>query len=137
MNERQIELVQSSWKKVTPIAQTAGEMFYARLFTIAPEVEPLFKGDIGTQGKKLMAMINTVVLGLKNLDALVPAARELGMKHKQYGVQDKDYSTVGEALLWTLEQGLQDDFDEETRLAWTEAYNTLAGVMQAGAQEAA
>ena len=29
-------------------------MFYERLFTIAPEVRAVFKGDIGAQGRKLM-----------------------------------------------------------------------------------
>ena len=54
-----------------------------------------------------------------------------------YGVQDRHYATVGEALLWTLEQGLGPAFTPEVRLAWTSAYGLLAGAMQAGAREAA
>jgi len=40
---------------------------------------------------------------------------------------------VGAALLWTLEQGLGSDFTAPLRDAWTKAYTTLAGVMQAAA----
>jgi nitric oxide dioxygenase len=33
-------------------------------------------------------------------------------------------------LLWTLEQGLGEDFTPETRQAWVDCYTTLAGTMQ-------
>ena len=56
MNPEQIKLVQSSLAKVRPIAEPAAAIFYSRLFELAPQVRPLFKGDMGEQGHKLMAM---------------------------------------------------------------------------------
>jgi hemoglobin-like flavoprotein len=38
--------------------------------------------------------------------------------------------------LWTLEQGLGPAFDDDTRQAWTLAYQTLAGVMLEAAEQA-
>jgi hemoglobin-like flavoprotein len=35
--------------------------------------------------------------------------------------------------MWTLEQGLGDDFTPATRQAWGEAYAILAGTMQQAA----
>jgi len=45
MTPKQIELVQSSFAKVVPIAPQAAEIFYARLFELAPGVRALFTGD--------------------------------------------------------------------------------------------
>ena len=61
--------------------------------------------------------------------AIVPAVQALGQRHVGYGVQEQDYAVVGEALLWTLGQGLGEDFTDEVKQAWTETYTTLAGVM--------
>jgi hemoglobin-like flavoprotein len=133
MNPEEIRLVKQSWSQVMPIADTAAELFYRRLFEIAPHVIPLFKGDMKAQGKKLMSMFNTVVIGLDRLDALVPAIHDLGKRHKAYGVQNADYDSVGSALLWTLEQGLKENFTPQTRQAWTKAYGTLADTMKAAA----
>jgi hemoglobin-like flavoprotein len=129
-------LVRASFAKVTPIAPAAAAMFYDRLFTLDPALRPLFKGDMTEQGKKLMAMLGTAVANLSRLDTIVPAVQALGRGHAGYGVADKDYDTVAEALLWTLAQGLGDAFTPETRAAWVEAYTILAGVMKQAAAEA-
>jgi hemoglobin-like flavoprotein len=100
------------------------------LFALDPALKPLFKGDMTEQGRKLMAMIGVAVANLHNLDSVVPAVQDLGRRHAGYGVLAEHYATVAEALLWTLQQGLGDDFTPETRQAWVETYTTLAGVMQ-------
>lgn len=129
MTPDQITLVQESFEKVKPIAPQAGAMFYDRLFTIAPQVKPLFKGNMDEQGEKLMATLAAVVAGLKNLDIIVPIAENLAKRHVTYGVREEHYAYVGEALLWTLEQGLGKDYTPETRAAWEDAYKVLSGVM--------
>lgn len=130
------KLVRDSFAKVAPIAPAAAAMFYDRLFVLDPTLRPLFKGDMTEQGKKLMAMIGTAVANLHNLDAVVPAVQDLGRRHAGYGVQPEHYATVAEALLWTLGQGLGDDFTPATKAAWVETYTTLATVMQQAAGQA-
>lgn len=130
MTPQQVELVQITWKKVLPIADTAAELFYTKLFTMDPAVKPLFKGDMKEQGRKLMAMIGTAVGGLTRLDTIVPAVQDLGRRHVKYGVKDKHYDTVGAALLWTLEQGLGDAFTPDVKNAWASAYGVLAVTMK-------
>ena len=129
MTPRQTELVQESWRRVEPIADTAARLFYRRLFEIAPEVRPLFKTSMSEQGDKLMKSLAVVVAGLDRLDSIVPAVETLGRRHDDYGALPEHYDAVGEALLWTLEQGLGEAFTDETRAAWAEAYETLASVM--------
>ena len=131
MTPQQIDLVQASFKKVVPIAGTAADLFYDRLFEIAPEVRALFPDDMTEQKKKLMAMLGTAVASLHKLDTILPAVQALGQRHKGYGVTADQYAPVGAALLWTLEKGLGEDFTPEVKAAWTETYTTLAGVMTA------
>lgn len=137
MTPEQISLVQTTWAKVEPSADEVAGIFYARLFEIAPEVKPMFTTDIAEQGKKLMQMISVAVNGLPKLDTIVPAVQQLGVRHIDYGVEPAHYDSVGAALLWTLEQGLGDDFTPEVKEAWTETYVTLATVMKDAAAQAA
>lgn len=136
MNSEQINLVQTSFEDVRPIAATAAELFYNRLFTLDPSLKHLFKGDMPNQGRMLMSMIGSAVHGLKDLDKLAPVLRNLGARHVDYGVREEHYVTVGTALLWTLNAGLGEKFTPEVREAWTAAYGLLADVMQFGALEA-
>jgi hemoglobin-like flavoprotein len=95
------------WLRVKLVASTwqAAALFYGRLFDTAPAVKPLFRGDM-RQGCKLMATLGVVVNSLGNLEAVLPAASALAKRHVDYGVKAADYTPVGAALLWTLEQGL-------------------------------
>ena len=136
MTGEQIALVQASFRQVVPIADVAAGLFYARLFDLDPSLEALFKGDIAEQGRKLMQMIGLAVKSLDRLDQVLPAVQALGARHVAYGVRDKDYDTVGRALLWTLKRGLGDAFTPEVEAAWAEVYATLAAAMQGGAVSA-
>ena len=130
MTPQDVERVQSTWAKVVPIRDTAATLFYGKLFELDPALKPLFKGDMTAQGDKLMTMIDVAVKGLTRLDAIVPAVKALGQRHVGYGVKAKDYDTVAAALLWTLGQGLGDDFTPEVKASWTEVYTLLATTMQ-------
>lgn len=135
MTPEQIELVKSSWAKVVPIADTAAKLFYGKLFELDPALKPLFKGDMTEQGRKLTRMIGTAVSGLDRLDQIVPAVKDLGVRHVAYGVQDSHYDTVGSALLWTLGQGLGDAFTPDVETAWATVYGLLADTMKTAAAE--
>lgn len=135
MTPQQVMLVQDSFAKVRPIADTAADLFYGRLFEIAPQVRPMFPEDMRDQKKKLMAMLGLAVTNLHKPDIVVPALQTLGRQHVSFGTQAAHYAPVGEALLWTLEQGLGPDFTPEVREAWTETYGLVASVMQAAAAE--
>jgi nitric oxide dioxygenase len=129
MNASDVTLVQDSFKKVAPISDVAAELFYGRLFEVAPQVKPMFRGDMKEQGRKLMATLGVVVTGLTRLETVLPAASALAKQHVAYGVKAEHYPIVGSALLWTLEKGLGDAWTPELAAAWTAAYGTLSGYM--------
>lgn len=137
MKPEQIKLIQDSFENVKPDADRAASIFYTHLFELDPRMVKLFEGsNMGEQGRKLMAMITAAVNSLNDLEAVVPAVKDLGRRHVDYGVEDSHYETVGEALLWTLEQGLGPAFTPEVREAWATMYGIVAKVMMDAAAEA-
>jgi hemoglobin-like flavoprotein len=137
LSANDIALVRASFAKVLPSKAAAADLFYNRLFEIAPQLRAMFPKDLREQKNKLMAMMAAAVGGLHDLKTLVPHVKALGARHAGYGVTVAHYGIVGEALMWTLQQGLGDDFTPEVRSAWAKVYGVLAGTMQTGAIEAA
>jgi hemoglobin-like flavoprotein len=125
----QVRGIQESFTLVEPISEQAAALFYGRLFEIAPEVKPLFRGDMTEQGRKLMATLGVVVNSLGKLEAILPAASALAKRHVDYGVTAEHYAPVGAALLWTLEQGLGEAWTAELAQAWGAAYTLLSDYM--------
>jgi hemoglobin-like flavoprotein len=133
MTPQQVALVQQSFSQVAPIADKAAEIFYDRLFDVAPAVRPLFRGDMAEQRRKLMATLAVVVRGLSDLPSILPAASALARRHVAYGAKPEHYPVVGEALLWTLARGLGAQWTPEVASAWAAAYGTLSSFMIAEA----
>jgi hemoglobin-like flavoprotein len=136
MDSSTIALVKESHGWVIPISEPAADIFYQRLFEIAPEVKALFKGDLKEQGRKLMATISVVVNSLDHLDQVLPAVKDLAVRHVGYGVRNEHYDVVGAPLIWTLMTGLGERFTDAHKAAWTETYAALSGVMRAAVSEA-
>jgi hemoglobin-like flavoprotein len=139
MTERQIQLVKESWSHVAPISDVAADLFYNRLFEVAPGVRPLFKGDMRMQGHKLMGMLSMVVSKLDSLETLMDEIKGLAQRHNKYGAHPAHYQVVGECLIWTLAKGLGEKWNKEIEESWIGAYTILSGAMitnQKVAQEA-
>jgi methyl-accepting chemotaxis protein len=135
MKDETIEIVQRTWTDVEAIAPAAAVLFYDNLFARDPSLRPMFRGDIESQGKKLMQALALAVRALRDLDSLVPVLQSLGRRHVGYGVLPAHYDTVGAALLETLGQGLGDAFTSGVERAWAEVYGLVAGVMIEAAEE--
>jgi nitric oxide dioxygenase len=135
MTSRQIELIENSWDYVLLNVEEAGSIFYKKLFELRPELRTLFKGDLKSQAQKLTSMITFLVHKLNNLQDVKSDIIALGKRHKNYQVKPGHYETVGQALLWTLEQGLGKDWNDELRTAWLELYTLLSKIMIAAQEE--
>ncbi len=132
----QIDLIQTSFQQVLPIADTAGMLLYERIFTLAPETRSLFDDDIRPQAKRLMAAVKVVVDGLGDLEAVAPMLVRLGARHTRYGVRPEHFEVGCTALMWTLEQGLGESFTPPVRDAWAAAWNVIADAMTSGMHQA-
>ncbi len=130
---RQKALVQNSFSSVEPIADDAAKIFYDKLFEYDPALKRMFKSDMKSQGRKLMTTLKVAVKGLDDLDSLVPALENITVQHLSYGVKAKDYTTVGNALLYALKVGLGNEWTPELRQAWVDTYRIMATVMKSKA----
>jgi hemoglobin-like flavoprotein len=135
MTPQQVALVRQSFDQVVPIREQAAALFYDRLFTIDESTRPLFRGDMRSQGAKLMAAIGAVVKSLDRIETMLDELRALARRHDRYGVREEHYASVGAALLWTLEQELGSGFTPDVREAWATAYGLLSSAMIAATSE--
>jgi nitric oxide dioxygenase len=129
MTDKQIQLVKESWQHVVPISDVAGDLFYNRLFEVAPSVRSMFKGDLKQQARKLMGMLSMIVTKLDKLETLLDEIKMLAQRHDKYGAKPAHYQVVGECLIWTLATGLGEKWNKETEESWVAAYTILSGAM--------
>lgn len=144
LTESDRKAVRQSFRLVVPIADTAADLFYKRLFELKPDYRRLFADDIGSQKRKLLRMLAFIVRSLDYKDTewrddvppeqdLMLVVLALGRRHSDlYRIPSESYAVVGEALLWTLDYGLGEAFTQDVRAAWTRLYNLLAQTMRLG-----
>jgi hemoglobin-like flavoprotein len=132
MTPEQIVLIRTAFAQVLPTADAA--LSYSRLFELDASLQPMFKGDMAEQDRKLMTMLNVVVNVLTRLETLVPTLQSLGRQHAGYGGTHEHRATVGESFLWTLLQGLGERFTPTVAAASSAAFALLADVMKAAAE---
>ncbi len=130
MTNDEITLVHTTFKKALYVSQSIGDLFYHRLFEIDPSLRPLFSDNLTEQREKFMSTLKSIVFSLRQLDTIIPIVRELGQRHTYYKVETRHYETVGTALLWSLEQGLGEDWTPDTQHAWSSAYTLIAQIMK-------
>jgi hemoglobin-like flavoprotein len=135
MTKRNKELVQQSFGLLGDAAGPLSLLFYGRLFELAPDVQPMFRGDIQRQGMKLMETLTVVVQALDRFESLMPVLHALGQRHTAYGVLPHHYGLVEEALLWALGQTLEVPSDSDVLAAWQQLLREVSTAMLTGASE--
>ena len=130
MTGQQIMVVKRSWgifRNIDPIL--VGEVFYGRIFLKAPGIKKMFPVSMEAQYGKIIDMLSLMVARLERMDELTNEISALAQRHVQYGVKRGHYEIVGEALLWTLEQGLGRDWTDEVKEAWTSCFAVFSDKM--------
>ena len=130
----QCKLVQATFAEVDMHLDGVAALFYRRLFELDPSLQPLFRTDMALQAEQFMEKLAIAVKGLEDLDSIAPFIRVLGRRHASYGVNVRDYDTVGEALAWALEEQLGSSFGGDVRAAWLAAYAAVSHLMIEGAR---
>jgi hemoglobin-like flavoprotein len=128
----QLDLLQSSFEQVCGQKEDFAAAFYKRLFTKFPQTQPLFAStDMKRQQNTLMAALAMVINALRNgeQEQLALVLRELGHRHRTYGVNPEHYQMVAAALLETFADFLGSAWTRELQDAWTEAYGAIVRLM--------
>jgi hemoglobin-like flavoprotein len=130
MNADELSLIRATFARLKRNKTNFGRLFYDRLFAIAPDARPLFKGNLDAQVHKLMDSLAIIIGSADNGPTLASILQNLAVRHVTYGVRSKHYDKLGEALLWTLQQELGDDFTPKVRDAWASLYVSVATAMK-------
>lgn len=137
MTARQVHLIRKTFAELSRHGHVAALVFYKRLFELAPELRPMFRGDIEVQSKKLIDMLDVLIAMLERPLGLELELKAMGARHAGYGVKDEHYGIVATALLAMLAETLDKEFTPEVRAAWTALYVAVETLMKAGAKEMA
>jgi hemoglobin-like flavoprotein len=129
----QIELLRTSFETVAARQPAITPRFYEILFARYPQSQALFgRNSTQAQQEMLQQSLVAVIEHLDDAPWLSSTLRALGAKHVDYGVTPDMFDWVGDALLATLAEILDEQWSDDVALAWQQAYGAIAGLMCEG-----
>lgn len=152
--------VERSWQQLRVLGiDRIGELLFLDMFDNAPETQHLFPPEVRVKyrewmdegmeetdlhgspalknlSSKVVNAIGFAVVGLHDLEQLVPKLRELGLRHYSYSMSDRHLFQLGKSLIRVLRRCLCDAFSPEVEFAWTMVYSFIQAIMLGGWHEA-
>ena len=125
-----VEILESSFALLTPVAEQMIGQFYNNLFERYPSVVPLFEGTTHKQQvSKLIAAVKLTIEHLRQPGKLVEVLTAMGARHQAYGAEAAHYKAVNDTLLEVMQQYAGAEWTDEVNDAWTDALNLIADTM--------
>ncbi|WP_010274666.1 NO-inducible flavohemoprotein [Paenibacillus senegalensis] len=122
-------------KSTVPVLEIHGtaitKRFYEMMFNGHPELLHIFNHANQKQGRQQTALANAVYAAAANIDqleAILPAVKQIAHKHRSIGVKPEQYPIVGHYLLAAIKDVLGEAATEDILRAWKEAYDVIADV---------
>ena len=133
IEQHQIELMEKSFDALAPRAEELVAKFYSQLFKRYPAVKPMFENvNPKEQKRKLVSALKVVINNLRAPEKLVPALRNLGAKHQEYGATEPQYDAVADTLLDVMEEMAGDLWTSELEQAWSKGLGVIKQLMISG-----
>ena len=132
MTPEAIAQVARSHEEVAGQPKQLAARFYHELFTVAPNLRPLFPGDLTSLQGHFEAALALVVRNLHEVSALRESLRDLGAQHVHWGTRPEDYVTAREALIAAI-RGLSPAWNETLAGHWRAAITAIIVPMLEGA----
>ena len=127
-SKEEIETLQSTFVKLQD--SECWDKLYSKFFNLAPDAKSLFKGDIKDQQHRIMTMFKTICEGLNNPQIIIPAIQQMGMRHFEYGVENKHYELFQKALMEAIKDTLGKEYTPGVKTAWTKLYTVMSDNMK-------
>lgn len=108
-------------------------IFYDKLFTVAPNLRPMFKGDVELQRHKLIQAMDAVVMNFEDPEANSAMLAALGQRHAGYGAKPEHYDLVVDLLIESMSTLLGPDTDPKELAEWRTALQLVSHQMIAAA----
>ncbi|CAJ1447121.1 unnamed protein product [Effrenium voratum] len=153
--------VQSSWAHLKEIGTSVvGEFFCKKIFELRPEIKELFPASVRCRYRdwstdeeedelslasspalrrlfgRVIDAVGSAVAGLQDMNKMVPALTQLGMRHAGYNVKEEYFQVFEKALIITLREGLGDLFTKEVEFAWNMVFTFMTATMLSGFRSA-
>lgn len=109
---------------------TFAQLFYDKVFEIAPVARSLFRNNMTDQGRLLTHMLGGIVYSLSRPEHLTTGLKKLGQSHVKYGVQAAHYPIVKTAMMATIDETLGELKTPKTLDAWSTALDFVMDAMQ-------
>lgn len=133
MTPEYVRIVQSSWARVQPIKESAGQFFCERLLQADPSLTCLSRVNKREQGVTFLRVVDVAVSGLGRQDRIAHLMRKLGSRHADCAARELRYYSISVALLGMLRDCLGAEFTPTVRDAWETVFGELAATMRASA----
>ncbi|MGB6454857.1 MAG: globin domain-containing protein [Streptosporangiaceae bacterium] len=114
----------------------AVEYFYARLFSISPDIRALFPTSMTAQRERMFGALSRLIGSLDSEPECSELLARLGRDHRRFGVLEKHYEAFFTALRDTAAHSLGTGWTPETSNAWRAALDYAAAGMQTAAAAA-
>ncbi|CAE7524255.1 hmp, partial [Symbiodinium natans] len=156
-SDRTTTSVQMSWAHLKEIGtDVVGAYFCRKIFELKPETMELFPIAVRSRYRdwatdededernlaaspalrrlfgRVVDAVGSAVAGLQDMNKMVPALTQLGMRHVGYNLKEEYFEISEKALVLTLREGLGDLFTKEVEFAWSMVYNFIIATMLAG-----
>ncbi|OXA74717.1 nitric oxide dioxygenase [Flavobacterium columnare] len=106
--------------------------FYNRMFTYNPELKNIFNLGNQASGKQQTALAMAVLAyaeHIENPSVLINVLKTIGNKHVSLNITKEQYEIVGNHLIASIQEVLQESATADLLNAWTKAYWQLAQLM--------
>ncbi|WP_087973975.1 NO-inducible flavohemoprotein [Oceanobacillus rekensis] len=131
LNQDTIEII----KATVPVLEEHGTAittrFYQLMFKDHPELKNIFNQTNQRKGDQPKALANTVyaaAVHIENLEAILPAVKQISQKHRSLNIKPEHYPIVGKYLLMGIKDVLGDAATDDIIDAWAKAYGVIADV---------
>mmetsp|Transcript_2696 Transcript_2696/g.4349 ORF Transcript_2696/g.4349 Transcript_2696/m.4349 type:complete len:825 (+) Transcript_2696:1622-4096(+) len=133
MEEQHGKLLTQSWQlcKEKHHTEELGEAIFKELTNVAAHVVQLFKRPKHIQAHQFVAVVDMLVMFVKDPEVFYSDLRPLTIRHIKYGVKSEYAKGFGAAILRAVEKVLgPEHWDQATRSAWNFLWMRVCGVIQ-------
>ena len=130
ISDQEIGYVLRSFDMIKPEdLPSISKWFYEDLFIREPKLRAIFRDDLGGQGMKFMSTLKTIIVALRDPNALQAELKPLGEGHASLGVMAENFKPMGDALIDTFHEFLGSEFTPDMEAAWRAAYSEISKEM--------
>ncbi len=137
-----VKVLKETFEAIAPRADEFAERFYELLLEDYPELQPLFEpmlertdGEWEDQHRNLIRALSVIIRSLEDPKALTAFLKPLGARHVDFGITEEHYPPVRDTILKVLAEFFDTGWTAQTKRAWRDALDAVAGIMLEGASE--